>query len=168
MRLRRSTLLKMAAVVLAVPLLVGGFLWYSRPNLDARFVGEWEYYLVKDVAPDDAYNEPDPVILKLSADGSANSRDYERFGYTLVDWCVDDFEDGDGHLMLLSRYGGKRTFGWQLESSYSRLTNEFHNIKVDRWLIDQVGERRIALRRVGDLNAHLMLKRVSPVASVVR
>lgn len=157
MRLRRSTWLKIAATVLTVALGVGSFFWYSRPNLDPRFVGDWEYYAVKNIVLDETYTEPDPVVLKLSADGSASSRDFDRLGFTLVDWCVDH----DGHFTLLARYGGKRTFGWQLESSYSRLTNQFHNVQIDRWMIDQVGDRRIAMRRFGDPNAQLMLKRVS-------
>jgi hypothetical protein len=155
--------MQIAAVVLLSLLAIVGFWWGSRPNLDPRFVGEWEYYAVKDFAPDDAYSEPDPEVLKLSSDGTANGRHFERLGFTLVDWWVDQH----GHFVLVSRYDGKRSLRWEIESSYSRLTNEFHNAHLDRWMIDQVADGRITMRRFGDPNAHLMLKRVS-LAKVVR
>jgi hypothetical protein len=155
MRLR-SRWLKIAAFA-GVLLIVGGGWWFSRPNLDPRFVGDWEYYAVKDVAPDDAYTEPDPVVLKLSADGSADSRVYKRLGFTLVDWWVDR----NGHLVLVANYYDQRPFLWQLKSRFSRVANEFQNAQVERWIIDKVANGRIAMRRFGDTNAHLMLKRVS-------
>jgi hypothetical protein len=147
MTLTRSRRLLIATLVVVG--LVGGLWWWSRPNLDPRFVGRW------DVHP--SLRE----ILVIDSDGSAQA--LWRDDLSLIErlsWCLN----GDRQFVLASLH----TPGDGLRDVLARIHSKFSGARyvaaATVWNVRELSADRISLELSDHREQRLFLQRESPAA----
>lgn len=149
----RSRRFAIASFLLAV--LIGGWWWRSRPNLDPRFFGEWHWERTYGDLPC-----PLPIdgTLTLNRDGSGVWRTIPTNELYAINWHVDR----DGHWVWNRVV--QRSAQDYLELMLSSLRGTVSG--PPKWAIDEASESRIVLRPSNIPDERLILKRLSPADPV--
>jgi hypothetical protein len=153
---------KFAAVVLVV--LIGGAWWLSRPAIDPRLVGTWQWYAAKG---DLRNTTPQHIaVITFNGDGTgvrtsdpSDAAPHRRFP---ILWSVDSA----GRLFFDNWSDAVTRFHDKSMSIYARIVGRFDPQDFYRWEIRELKPDRVVLESVSTPQAYIVLKRASPADSV--
>jgi hypothetical protein len=152
---RRSRRFAITAIIVVV--LLGGLWWLTRPRIDPRFVGRWQWF---DLSPFPyiVANDSD-IVFVLSADGTARHEGMPAS----FNWYVAS----NGRLVIAHRFTGLDRIKDECNRFVERITGSVPVVRLlDEYNIREVTADRIELEYGAMLGSYCCLKRVSPADPV--